>query len=211
MTAPTIAYGAGLIAALVFGIFGTLPLSAEAAATTTPACTRIGALTGGPSISHGEVCSVILYRTTPTITDDFGWNLNHTLAASTVIEFAPSAGQQWSATSTVASTTDVAVLAQLSLVSGELPGAIRALSDAGWNIEGIRPHPLSESPRLITVTAQAMGPVAAILNDLSTVLRNTTIPHATSSPWGTATTTSAATLTAQTAARVGLVQQCMFF
>jgi hypothetical protein len=106
-----------------------------------------------------------------------GASLNNLLIMNPLFEFSPlsnqSAGAPSSAagaTTTAANQTTVYGFAEFALMGGQLPSAMRMLSNSSWNVVAVHNHVIGESPSMIFVHAIANGDINTLAEDTRTIL-----------------------------------------
>src|SRR5215210_2879480 len=97
-----------------------------------------------------------------------GASLNNLLIMNPLFEFLPvsnqAAGASSSSSSSSSATTDadqtpVYGFAEFALMGGQLPSAMRMLSNSSWNVVAVHNHVIGESPSMIFVHAIANGDI----------------------------------------------------
>jgi hypothetical protein len=109
-----------------------------------------------------------------------GASLNNLLIMNPLFEFLPVSNQAAGASSssssssssatTDANQTPVYGFAEFSLMGGQLPSAMRMLSNSSWNVVAVHNHVIGESPSMIFVHAIANGDINTLAQDTRTIL-----------------------------------------
>ncbi len=99
-----------------------------------------------------------------------GASLNNLLIMNPLFEFSPSSNQTAGATTTAANQTTVYGFAEFALMGGQLPSAMRMLSNSSWNVVAVHNHVIGESPSMIFVHAIANGDINTLAEDSRTIL-----------------------------------------
>src|SRR5215211_5993330 len=75
-----------------------------------------------------------------------------------------------SAATTAANQTTVYGFAEFAMMGGQLPSAMRMLSNSSWNVVAVHNHVIGESPSMIFVHAIANGDINTLTTDTRTIL-----------------------------------------
>jgi hypothetical protein len=96
-----------------------------------------------------------------------GATLNNLLVINPLFEFTQVSNQ---GTTGAANQTMVYGFAEFALMEGELPSAIRMLSNSSWNVVAVHNHVIGESPSMIFAHAVANGDINTLVRDARAVL-----------------------------------------
>jgi hypothetical protein len=101
-----------------------------------------------------------------------GASLNKLLIMNPLFEFLPASNQAAGASSTTtgANQTTVYGFAEFAMMGGQLPSAIKMLSNSSWNVVAVHNHVIGESPNMIFVHAIAKGDINTLTKDTRTIL-----------------------------------------
>lgn len=114
------------------------------------------------------VCDVAVPRQDLQVQDTAtGATLNNLLVINPLFEFTQLSNQ---ATTGAANQTMVYGFAEFALMEGELPSAMRMLSNSSWNVVAVHNHVIGESPSMIFAHAVANGDINTLVRDARTVL-----------------------------------------
>jgi hypothetical protein len=114
------------------------------------------------------VCDVAVPRQGLQVQDTAtGATLNNLLVINPLFEFTPVSNQ---GTTRAANQTMVYGFAEFALMEGELPSAMRMLSNSSWNVVAVHNHVIGESPSMIFAHAVANGDINTLVRDARTVL-----------------------------------------
>jgi hypothetical protein len=96
-----------------------------------------------------------------------GATLNNLLVINPLFEFTQVSNQ---GTTAAANQTMVYGFAEFAFMEGELPSAVRMLSNSSWNVVAVHNHVTGESPRMMFAHAIANGDLNTLLRDARAVL-----------------------------------------
>jgi uncharacterized protein DUF1259 len=114
------------------------------------------------------VCDVAVPRQGLQVQDTAtGATLNNLLVINPLFEFTQLSNQ---GTTGAANQTMVYGFAEFALMEGELPSAMRMLSNSSWNVIAVHNHVIGESPSMIFAHAVANGDINTLVRDARTVL-----------------------------------------
>ena len=132
-------------------------------------CQMAASTLGGMVIPNPTgVCDVAVPRQGLQVQDSAtGATLNNLLVINPLFEFTPVANQE---TTGAANQTMVYGFAEFAFMEGELPSAIRMLSNSSWNVVAVHNHVTGESPRMMFAHAIANGDINTLIRDARTVL-----------------------------------------
>jgi Domain of Unknown Function (DUF1259) len=107
-----------------------------------------------------------------------GASLNNLLIMNPLFEFVPLSNQAaggasssaGATTTTASNQTTVYGFAEFALMGGQLPSAMRMLSNSSWNVVAVHNHVIGESPSMIFVHAIANGDINTLAKDTRTIL-----------------------------------------
>jgi hypothetical protein len=118
------------------------------------------------------VCDVAVPRQGLQVQDTAtGATLNNLLVINPLFEFTPVSNQ---GTTGAANQTMAYGFAEFALMEGELPSAMRMLSNSSWNVVAVHNHVIGESPSMIFAHAVANGDINTLVRDARTVLDSLT-------------------------------------
>ena len=166
-------------------------------------CQMAASTLGGIVIPNPTgVCDVAVPRQGLQVQDTAtGATLNNLLVINPLFEFTQVSNQ---GTTAAANQTMVYGFAEFAFMEGELPSAVRMLSNSSWNVVAVHNHVTGESPRMMFAHAIANGDLNTLLRDARAVLDalmtqtqsqsgNQTSPTAGGGGGGNATTTGGGT------------------
>ena len=132
-------------------------------------CQTAASTLGGMVIPNPTgVCDVAVPRQGLQVQDTAtGATLNNLLVINPLFEFTPVSNQ---GTTGAANQTMVYGFAEFALMEGELPSAMRMLSNSSWNVVAVHNHVIGESPSMIFAHAVANGDINTLVRDARTVL-----------------------------------------
>jgi hypothetical protein len=132
-------------------------------------CQMAASTLGGMVIPNPTgVCDVAVPRQGLQVQDTAtGATLNNLLVINPLFEFTPVSNQ---GTTGAANQTMVYGFAEFALMEGELPSAMRMLSNSSWNVVAVHNHVIGESPSMIFAHAVANGDINTLVRDARTVL-----------------------------------------
>ena len=132
-------------------------------------CQMAASTLGGLVIPNPTgVCDVAVPRQGLQVQDTAtGATLNNLLVINPLFEFTPVSNQ---GTTGAANQTMVYGFAEFALMEGELPSAIRMLSNSSWNVVAVHNHVIGESPSMIFAHAIANGDINTLVRDARAVL-----------------------------------------
>jgi plastocyanin len=169
------------------------------AATNALDCNAIATKLGSKiAVPNGDVCDVVLVRTTPQIVDENGTALNIFTLMNSVLEFTPmpAAATATSALAnnpTTSTTQNVMAMGDFALLESEVNPVLDVIVPANWTVTGFHNHMLQETPKLSFMHWTAQGDLNTIIDTANAALSKTTIPHGT-------TTTSISSVSGTTSA-----------
>jgi hypothetical protein len=133
-------------------------------------CQMAASTLGGLVIPNPTgVCDVAVPRQGLQVQDTAtGATLNNLLVINPLFEFTPVSNQ--GTTGGAANQTMVYGFAEFALMEGELPSAIRMLSNSSWNVVAVHNHVIGESPSMIFAHAIANGDINTLVRDARAVL-----------------------------------------
>ena len=136
-------------------------------------CQMAASTLGGMVIPNPTgVCDVAVPRQGLQVQDTAtGATLNNLLVINPLFEFTPVSNQ---GTTGAANQTMVYGFAEFALMEGELPSAMRMLSNSSWNVVAVHNHVIGESPSMIFAHAVANGDINTLVRDARTVLDSLT-------------------------------------
>jgi hypothetical protein len=137
--------------------------------TGTLDCQMAASTLGGMVIPNPTgVCDVAVPRQGLQVQDSStGAPLNNLLVINPLFEFTQVSNQ---ATTGAANQAMVYGFAEFALMEGELPSAVRMLSNSSWNVVAVHNHVIGESPSMIFVHAIANGDINTLVRDARVVL-----------------------------------------
>jgi len=132
-------------------------------------CQMAASTLGGLVIPNPTgVCDVAVPRQGLQVQDTAtGATLNNLLVINPLFEFTQVSNQ---GTTGAANQTMVYGFAEFALIEGELPSAMRMLSNSSWNVVAVHNHVIGESPSMIFAHAVANGDINTLVRDARTVL-----------------------------------------
>lgn len=132
-------------------------------------CQMAASTLGGLVIPNPTgVCDVAVPRQGLQVQDTAtGATLNNLLVINPLFEFTPVSNQ---GTTGAANQTMVYGFAEFALMEGEIPSAIRMLSNSSWNVVAVHNHVIGESPSMIFAHAIANGDINTLVRDARAVL-----------------------------------------
>src|SRR5918998_1418088 len=149
-------------------------------AGSTIDCQTAASTLGGMVIPNPTgTCDVAVPRQGLQVQDSAtGATLNNLLVINPLFEFTQiqsqagggGAQQQGGGTTGAANQTMVYGFAEFALMEGELPSAMRMLSNSSWNVIAVHNHVIGESPSMIFAHAIANGDINTLVRDARTVL-----------------------------------------
>ena len=136
-------------------------------------CQMAASTLGGMVIPNPTgVCDVAVPRQGLQVQDSAtGATLNNLLVINPLFEFTPVANQE---TTGAANQTMVYGFAELAFMEGELPSAIRMLSNSSWNVVAVHNHVTMEIPKMIFVHAIGTSDITTLTSDAKTLLDSLT-------------------------------------
>jgi hypothetical protein len=132
-------------------------------------CQTAASTLGGMVIPNPTgVCDVAVPRQALQVQDTAtGATLNNLLVINPLFEFTPVSNQ---GTTGAANQTMVYGFAEFALMEGELPSAMRMLSNSSWNVVAVHNHVIGESPSMIFAHAVANGDINTLVRDARAIL-----------------------------------------
>ena len=132
-------------------------------------CQMAASTLGGIVIPNPTgVCDVAVPRQGLQVQDTAtGASLNNLLVINPLFEFTQVSNQ---GTTAAANQTMVYGFAEFAFMEGELPSAVRMLSNSSWNVVAVHNHVTGESPRMMFAHAIANGDLNTLLRDARAVL-----------------------------------------
>ena len=132
-------------------------------------CQMAASTLGGMVIPNPTgVCDVAVPRQGLQVQDTAtGATLNNLLVINPLFEFTPVSNQ---GTTGAANQTMAYGFAEFALMEGELPSAMRMLSNSSWNVVAVHNHVIGESPSMIFAHAVANGDINTLVRDAKTVI-----------------------------------------
>jgi hypothetical protein len=132
-------------------------------------CQMAASTLGGIVIPNPTgVCDVAVPRQGLQVQDTAtGATLNNLLVINPLFEFMQVSNQ---GTTAAANQTMVYGFAEFAFMEGELPSAVRMLSNSSWNVVAVHNHVTGESPRMMFAHAIANGDLNTLLRDARAVL-----------------------------------------
>ncbi|MDQ3852173.1 MAG: DUF1259 domain-containing protein [Thermoproteota archaeon] len=132
-------------------------------------CQMAASALGGLVIPNPTgVCDVAVPRQGLQVQDTAtGATLNNLLVINPLFEFTQVSNQ---GTTGAANQTMVYGFAEFALMEGELPSAMRMLSNSSWNVIAVHNHVIGESPSMIFAHAVANGDINTLVRDARIVL-----------------------------------------
>jgi hypothetical protein len=137
-------------------------------------CDNAASVLGGIAIPNpAGVCDIAVPLQGVQVQDtSTGASLNKLLIMNPLFEFLPASNQAAGASSTTtgANQTTVYGFAEFAMMGGQLPSAIKMLSNSSWNVVAVHNHVIGESPNMIFVHAIAKGDINTLTKDTRTIL-----------------------------------------
>jgi hypothetical protein len=137
-------------------------------------CDSAASVLGGMAIANpAGVCDIAVPLQGVQVQDtSTGASLNKLLVMNPLFEFLPVFNQAAGASSstTAANQTTVYGFAEFAMMGGQLPSAMRMLSNSSWNVVAVHNHVIGESPSMIFVHAIANGDINTLTKDTRTIL-----------------------------------------
>jgi hypothetical protein len=137
-------------------------------------CDGAASVLGGMAVPNpAGVCDIAVPLQGVQVQDtSTGASLNKLLVMNPLFEFLPVFDQAAgaSATTTAANQTTVYGFAEFAMMGGQLPSAMRMLSNSSWNVVAVHNHVIGESPSMIFVHAIANGDINTLTKDTRTIL-----------------------------------------
>src|SRR5215210_569515 len=138
-------------------------------------CDSAASVLGGMAIPNpAGVCDIAVPLQGVQVQDtSTGASLDKLLVMNPLFEFLPVFDQAAGAsatTTTAANQTTVYGFAEFAMMGGQLPSAMRLLSNSSWNVVAVHNHVIGESPSMIFVHAIANGDINTLAQDTRTIL-----------------------------------------
>jgi hypothetical protein len=137
-------------------------------------CDSAASVLGGMVVPNpAGVCDIAVPLQGVQVQDtSTGASLNKLLIMNPLFEFLPASNQAAGASSTTtgANQTTVYGFAEFAMMGGQLPSAIKMLSNSSWNVVAVHNHVIGESPNMIFVHAIAKGDINTLTKDTRTIL-----------------------------------------
>src|SRR5215211_2041379 len=137
-------------------------------------CDGAASVLGGMAVPNpAGVCDIAVPLQGVQVQDtSTGASLNKLLVMNPLFEFLPVFDQAAgaSAATTAANQTTVYGFAEFAMMGGQLPSAMRMLSNSSWNVVAVHNHVIGESPSMIFVHAIANGDINTLTTDTRTIL-----------------------------------------
>jgi hypothetical protein len=139
-------------------------------------CDGAASVLGGMTVPNpAGVCDIAVPLQGVQVQDtSTGASLNKLLVMNPLFEFLPvfdqAAGASATTTTTAANQTTVYGFAEFAMMGGQLPSAMRMLSNSSWNVVAVHNHVIGESPSMIFVHAIANGDINTLTTDTRTIL-----------------------------------------
>jgi Domain of Unknown Function (DUF1259) len=138
-------------------------------------CDGAASVLGGMAIPNpAGVCDIAVPLQGVQVQDtSTGASLDKLLIMNPLFEFLPVFDQAAGAsatTTTAANQTTVYGFAEFAMMGGQLPSAMRMLSNSSWNVVAVHNHVIGESPSMIFVHAIANGDINTLTTDTRTIL-----------------------------------------
>jgi hypothetical protein len=139
-------------------------------------CDGAASVLGGMAIPNpAGVCDIAVPLQGVQVQDtSTGASLDKLLIMNPLFEFLPvfdqAAGASATTTTTAANQTTVYGFAEFAMMGGQLPSAMRMLSNSSWNVVAVHNHVIGESPSMIFVHAIANGDINTLTTDTRTIL-----------------------------------------
>jgi hypothetical protein len=147
----------------------------ETSSAGTLDCDNAASVLGGMAVPNpAGVCDIAVPLQGVQVQDtSTGASLNKLLIMNPLFEFLPASNQAAgasSSTTTGANQTTVYGFAEFAMMGGQLPSAIKMLSNSSWNVVAVHNHVIGESPSMIFVHAIANGDINTLTKDTRTIL-----------------------------------------
>src|SRR5215208_3532648 len=137
-------------------------------------CDSAASVLGGMVVPNpAGVCDIAVPLQGVQVQDtSTGASLNKLLIMNPLFEFLPASNQAAGASSTTtgANQTTAYGFAEFAMMGGQLPSAIKMLSNSSWNVVAVHNHVIGESPSMIFVHAIANGDINTLTKDTRTIL-----------------------------------------
>src|SRR5215217_7130080 len=139
-------------------------------------CDGAASVLGGMAVPNpAGVCDIAVPLQGVQVQDtSTGASLNKLLVMNPLFEFLPvfdqAAGASATTTTIAANQTTVYGFAEFAMMGGQLPSAMRMLSNSSWNVVAVHNHVIGESPSMIFVHAIANGDINTLTTDTRTIL-----------------------------------------
>jgi hypothetical protein len=137
-------------------------------------CDSAASVLGGMAVPNpAGVCDIAVPLQGVQVQDtSTGASLDKLLIMNPLFEFLPVFDQAAgaSSTTTAANQTTVYGFAEFAMMGGQLPSAMRLLSNSSWNVVAVHNHVIGESPSMIFVHAIANGDINTLTKDTRTIL-----------------------------------------
>jgi hypothetical protein len=137
-------------------------------------CDSAASVLGGLAVPNpAGVCDIAVPLQGVQVQDtSTGASLDKLLIMNPLFEFLPVFDQAAgaSSTTTAANQTTVYGFAEFAMMGGQLPSAMRLLSNSSWNVVAVHNHVIGESPSMIFVHAIANGDINTLTKDTRTIL-----------------------------------------
>ena len=137
-------------------------------------CDNAASVLGGMAVPNpAGVCDIAVPLQGVQVQDtSTGASLNKLLIMNPLFEFLPASNQAAGASSTTtgANQTTAYGFAEFAMMGGQLPSAIKMLSNSSWNVVAVHNHVIGESPSMIFVHAIANGDINTLTKDTRTIL-----------------------------------------
>jgi hypothetical protein len=137
-------------------------------------CDSAASVLGGMAVPNpAGVCDIAVPLQGVQVQDtSTGASLDKLLIMNPLFEFLPASNQAAgaSSTTTAANQTTVYGFAEFAMMGGQLPSAMRLLSNSSWNVVAVHNHVIGESPSMIFVHAIANGDINTLTKDTRTIL-----------------------------------------
>jgi hypothetical protein len=132
-------------------------------------CQTAASTLGGMVIPNPTgACDVAVPRQGLQVQDTgTGATLNNLLVINPLFEFTPTSNQ---ASAGAANQAMVYGFAEFALMEGELPQAMKMLSNSSWNVIAVHNHVIGESPSMIFAHAIANGDINTLVRDARMIL-----------------------------------------
>jgi hypothetical protein len=135
-------------------------------------CQMVASTLGGLVIPNPTgVCDVAVPLQGLQVQDTAtGATLNNLLVINPLFEFTQVSNQGAGGGTTGGNQTMVYGFAEIGSMEGQLPSAIRMLSNSSWNVIAVHNHVIGESPRMMFAHAIASGDINTLVRDARAVL-----------------------------------------